>query len=128
MAKGKRSIDVDKNNAKQLPKFEVVPYDKRILFLPHCMRKDLIKEIKKFAQDLGYHVVVASGGSQVFKAIQKFKPKAIVGIACMREIYLAFIELDDIDLPYQSIELLSDGCKKTEASIEDAKKILSQIK
>lgn len=128
MEKKTRTVDVKKNNAEQLAKFILAPFNKRILFLPHCLQKDFRIEIKDFAEKLGYNVVVAAGGSQVFKAIQKFKPQAIVGIACMREIYLAVSELEDINLPYQSLELSDDGCKNTKANIDEAKALLSQVK
>ena len=122
----KREIDVKGQNIRQRPAFIKIPYARRILFLPHCLRKDLIKSIKQYAEELGYRVIIAAGGSQVLKAIKEHKPLAVVGIAGMREMFLAVSELNEQKLPFQSIELLSDGCKDTEASIMEAKGILIQ--
>ena len=119
-----------------------IPFNKRILFLPHCLRNNkickneydenglicqicsnncAIGRLKKFAQELGYHVCIAPGGSMVVNIIEKEKPLAVVGVACRKEIEIAEKYLK---IPYNSVELSKDGCINTEVDEEEVKKTL----
>lgn len=128
--------------------FKSTPYNKRILFLPHCLRnskeckapytedglqckkcgKCEIATLRKIAEDLGYQgVFVCPGGSMVQKLIKKYKPGATLGVCCYHEANLAFDSLKGTGIHAQVALLLQDGCKDTKANIAEAKEKMEMI-
>jgi len=112
--------------------FRSTPFEERALFLPHCMRhkkcpatlgkhgytckecgKCAIKKLKREAEKLGYSVFVVPGGSVVWNIIKDFKPKAVLGVACSKELLMAIEVTEANGLPTQSVMLLRDGCVNT---------------
>ena len=108
----------------------------KILFLPQCLRKASKRkaklgkegyecaacskdckasEIKKLGEAAGYRVFIVPGGSMVSKIVSKHKPKAVVGVACMKELVMA---LDELKVPTHAIELLRDGCVDTDVDMD----------
>ena len=55
------------------------------------------------------------------KIIKDFRPQAIMGVACKKEIVMAF---DELGLPTQGVELLKDGCVNTDVDLDIVKKTL----
>lgn len=118
--------------------FIKIPYSERSLFLPQCLRNAdkctakmdgvgyickhcgacSISNIKQFAEELGYEVYVVPGGSMVLKIIANTKPKAVVGVACDFELGEAFEKLASLNIWYQGVPLLKDGCKNTAVDVE----------
>lgn len=116
------------------PEFKKIPFKKRILFLPHCVRKvekckatsngegfvcnncgacDIFKA-KKLAEKLGYKkIFIVPGGSMVKKLLIKYKPKAAIGVCCFNEATLSFELLKDTKIIPQIVLLSKDGCKDT---------------
>ncbi len=111
-------VDVDQVNAQQREAFCKIPVCQRLFSVPHCLAEDLRKEIIAFAQQLGYHVSIAEGGTDVENDLKNIEPGAIVGIACQKEIWLA---IQFLKIPFQAIELISFGCKKHNSTFDMAK-------
>ena len=108
---------------------------RKILFLPQCLRKIDCKApideggyhcancspdckvsmIKIRAEGLGYMVFICPGGSMIAKLIAKHRPKAILGVACIKEILMG---TEDLRIPYQAVELLKGGCAATDVDVE----------
>jgi hypothetical protein len=128
--------------------FKSTPYNKRILFLPHCLRNSKeckaqyseeglqckkcgkcdIATLTKIAENLGYaEVFVCPGGSMVQKLIKKYKPGATVGVCCYHEANLAFDALRGTGIHPQSVLLLQDGCKDTKANLAEAREKMELI-
>jgi len=129
MENSKDSIEIqqkkfDEVNSTQLADFEKVPIADRILFTPHCLRKDFQEKIENLAKEIGYRVVKAGGGSIVRKTIEEEHPKAVIGVACLREIDAI---IGDLKLPFQSVMLTQDGCKDTAVDIEKLEKIMRTV-
>jgi len=123
------------------PKFKGVPFKERILFLPHCLRSTehckgkygdeglvcagcgncKIFTISKMAKALGYEgVFVTPGGSMVAKIIKKYRPKAVLGVACTDELTLAADKLrENGGMAAQGVMLMRSGCKDTDVNIEE---------
>ena len=137
----------DKQNKSHQKKFASVPFDKRVVFAPHCMRntsvctaeekdshyickecgKCKLKDISVLVKNLGYEgLYVLKGGRAIKKIITERKPKAMVGIACLFEGDQAFKILEDYDVAVQFVALTKDGCANTDADIEEIEKILKQ--
>lgn len=114
-------------NRDSLERFQVVPFDRRILFLSHCIKLEQKTEIREFAEKLGYKIFDVGGGSIVHKIIEREKPDAVVGIACFPELEMAVGKIDSTILPYQIVELETDGCKETTVSVEESKRVLSLL-
>ena len=127
------------------PRFKKVPPQERILFLPQCLRnskeckaeltdegwkcrkcgKCKIKELVELAEKKGYKkIFIVPGGSMIVKLAQKYKPKAIVGIACHEEVNLGIEKAHELNMPAIGILLLREGCKDTDVSIDEVKEKL----
>lgn len=116
--------------------FKAIEPKDKIVFLPQCLRttkckapvtemgykcvkcstgKCKVYTIKAKAEKLGYRVFICPGGSMIFKVIRKFRPKAVLGVACMKELVLA---AEELRIPMQGIELLKSGCVATDVDVE----------
>jgi len=132
-------IDVKNNGCADA--FRAIPPEQKIVFLPQCLRnikkckatldewgwhcKECggckISEIKKKAESMGYRFFVVPGGTMVYKIIKELKPKAALGVACLKELAMA---VETIHIPTQGITLLRDGCVNTDV---DVKKVFSAL-
>lgn len=124
---------VKTKNIASRQKFAATPYSERILLLPQCLRstecqaelKDYgyecqgcgkcdIKQIISQAKKLGYsHVYIIPGGSIVKKIFAKEKPKACLGVACLKELMLGSFVCEKVGVIGQGVALLRDGCVNT---------------
>lgn len=137
----------DKQNKSHQKKFSSTPFDKRIVFAPHCMRnttvctaeeKDsyyicrecggcTVGKISKLVKELGYMgLFTVKGGRALSKLASEYKPEAVVGIACYYEGELGFNLFKDTDMVVQYVPLTKDGCANTDADIKQIEEILSQ--
>jgi hypothetical protein len=117
--------------------FRRIPPKNKIVFLPQCLRNPGCKakltklgysctgcscnsckvcRIKTRAESLGYRVFIAPGGSMVINIVKKLKPKAILGVGCMKEIVMA---MDNINITGQAVELTKNGCVNTDVRINE---------
>ncbi len=116
--------------------FKSIEPKNKILFLPQCLRtvkcrapvtedgykctkcsagECKVYAIKAKAEKLGYRVFICPGGSMIFRIIKKFRPKAVMGVACMKELVLA---AEELRIPIQGVELLKNGCVATDVDVE----------
>ncbi|BAG14240.1 MAG: hypothetical protein Ta2C_01310 [Candidatus Endomicrobiellum trichonymphae] len=135
-----------KQNKLQVNKFASVPFNNRIVFVPHCMRntavcaaieKDScyicaecdgckISDITKLIRKLNYRdLYIVKGGRVIGKIIRKQKPEAIVGIACFFEGNQAFKILKDENVAVQFVPLTKDGCAATDTDLAEVEKVLN---
>ncbi|MBU1120981.1 DUF116 domain-containing protein, partial [Candidatus Micrarchaeota archaeon] len=122
------------------PRFKRVPFEERILFLPQCLRNSekckavmgeegwecrkcgncKIPVLTEKAREKGYSkVFISPGGSLVMKLIKKYKPKAVLGVACHEEVNLALKKLSMANIPSIGVLLLKDGCKDTDVNLNE---------
>jgi len=139
---------IELRNALNEVDFKSTPYNKRILFLPHCMKSSAkckakyndeglncmecgacqIGDIKKQAKSLGYMgVFITPGGSMVQKLIEKYRPKAVLGVCCYEEANMAFDRLRGTGIAPQAVLLIKDGCKDTIANTAEASEKIEMI-
>jgi len=120
--------------------YKAVPKKDRVLFIPHCLRN--IKECKMPIDEDGYHCLkcgkcvicdivkeceknnmkyfIVGGGSQVINIIDKYKPKAVVGIACFNELLMAVEKLGrGQKFAGQGVMLKKDGCVNTQVDLNE---------
>ncbi len=134
-----------KQNKLHLNKFASVPFNKRIAFVPHCMRNTVvcaaiekdrcyictecggckISDITKLIRKLNYRdLYIVKGGRAIEKIIREQKPEAIVGIACFFEGNQAFKMLKDENVAVQFVPLTKDGCATTDTDLTEVEKVL----
>ncbi len=131
---------VSSKNSANRKIFAATPYSNRILLLPQCLRASgcqapldeegyhclgcgrcLIKEAKEEAETLGYKVFILAGGSMVEKVFNTTKPKACLGVACIKELVLGgFVSEKKKVFPY-AVPLAKDGCLNTEVNLDELK-------
>jgi uncharacterized protein len=140
---------IELRNTVYKPEYKKIPYKDRILFLPHCSRNSKeckatlneegyhckhcgkcdIGKIEKLALNLGYKkVLIVPGGTMVKKMLEKYKPKASIGVCCFNEAILAFDMLKGTPIIPQVVLLLRDGCKDTVINVPLLEEKLKQIK
>ena len=110
-----------------------IPYDKRLLLVPKCLREEelcpapfdefglLCKEcglcslhdLTVEAERLGYGVLVAEGSALVTKMIETGSIEGIVGVSCLNVLEKCFPHLEAAAIPGISIPLLQDDCSHT---------------
>src|SRR5215207_3774454 len=115
-----------------------VPFDRRLLLLPKCMRVEdkcpapfdefgllckqcglcTIQDLQQEAERLGYAVLVAEGSALVMAMIQTGKIEAIVGVSCLSVLERAFPYMEAAAIPGVAIPLLQDDCKDTAVDID----------
>jgi geranylgeranyl pyrophosphate synthase len=113
--------------------FISIPFQKRILLLPHCLKhveacsahydelglhcEDCgacsIGDFKMKAEKLGYKIMVAEGTPIVLKVIVSGYIDGILGIACLNVLEKAFEKVVQSGVPAYAIPLHSSNCKST---------------
>ncbi len=129
---------------------DIIPSE-RILLLPHCLRHSrgcragydqdglqcegcspdcAINRLSTHAEELGYKgVCVAPGGRLALKFIEKIQPKAIVAVACGKELEEgeAAVQAMPLENPKPLIviiPLVKDGCVDTKVDTARALEII----
>ena len=122
-----------------------IPYDRRMLLLPQCLKNSnmckaeedelglLCREcgncnISGFiqeAEELGYITIVAEGTTIASRLVESGKVDAIVGVGCMEVLQKIFKAVNKYSVPSIGVPLLSCGCIDTKADAEWIKQEIS---
>lgn len=120
------------------PVVGVVPYNRRILLLPHCLKNSRLCKGKqdgigllcsecgncnisgylREAENLGYVAIVTEGTSIAARLIESGKVDAVIGVGCMEVLQKMFVSVSKFSIPGIGIPLLSCGCTDTSADSE----------
>lgn len=115
-----------------------VPYERRLLLMPKCMRIEehcpapfdelgllckqcgmcSIQDLQEEAERLGYAVLVAEGSALVTAMIATGRIEAIVGVSCLSVLEKAFPYMEAAAIPGIAIPLLQDDCKDVTVDLE----------
>ncbi len=115
-----------------------IPFERRLLLLPKCLRIEdkcpapfdefgllckqcglcTIQDLQEEAEKLGYAVLVAEGSAIVMAMIQTGRIDAIVGVSCLSVLERAFPYMESAAIPGVAIPLLHDDCKDTGVDID----------
>jgi geranylgeranyl pyrophosphate synthase len=115
-----------------------VPFERRLLLLPKCLRVEskcpapfdefgllckqcglcTIQDLQAEAEKLGYAVLVAEGSAIVMSLIQTGKIEAIVGVSCLSVLERAFPYMEAAAIPGVAIPLLQDDCIDTTVDLD----------
>ena len=126
------------NNEVWRESLAAVPFQRRLLLLPKCLRIEdrcpapfdefgllckqcglcSIQDLQSEAERLGYAVLVAEGSALVMAMIQTGKIEAIVGVSCLSVLEKAFPFMEAAAIPGIAIPLLQDDCKDTTVDLD----------
>ena len=110
-----------------------IPYERRLLLMPKCLRVEekcpapfdefgllckqcglcSIQDFQNEAERLGYAVLVAEGSAIVMSLIQTGQIEAIVGISCLPVLERTFPYVEAAAIPSIAVPLLQDDCINT---------------
>lgn len=125
-------VGVSIKNRVSVRKFRETPPDKRMIFLPQCLRAAdcpsklgqegmkcincghcEIGNAKKSAEGMGYTVFVVPGSSFIKRLVRKHKPEAILGVGCMTEVKAGLEMCEKLNLYGVGLVLERAGCVST---------------
>jgi geranylgeranyl pyrophosphate synthase len=115
-----------------------IPYDRRLLLLPKCLRVEdkcpapfdefgllckecglcSIQDLTVEAERLGYAVLVAEGSAIVRSMIETGKIEAVVGVSCLNVLEKCFPHMEAAAIPGVAIPLLQDDCVNTTVDLD----------
>ena len=115
-----------------------VPYERRLLLIPQCLRstKDCQAEIDEFgllceqcgccpigdiqreAEELGYVVLIAEGTTVVTSLLESGKVDAVIGVSCLNVLEKTFPYMVTNAVPGIAIPLICDGCVDTKVDLD----------
>jgi len=107
-----------------------IPYTRRLLLLPQCLRhrgecparmdefgllceecgRCCIGELQALAEELGYVVLIAEGSTVVSRLLEGGKVDAVIGVSCLHALEKSFPHMADGAIPGLAIPLTADGC------------------
>jgi hypothetical protein len=126
------------NNEINLSLLARVPYEKRLLLLPRCLRDEkackgefddigllcrrcggcAIDSLTEYAGQLGYSVLVAEGSPVVMGLIEAGGIEAVVGVSCLSMLEKVFPYMEAAAFPGVAVPLLYDGCAQTAFDVD----------
>lgn len=115
-----------------------IPFERRLLLLPKCLRVEehcpapfdefgllckecglcSIQDLSVEAERLGYAVLVAEGSAVVTRLIETGKIDGIVGVSCLNVLEKCFPHIEAAAIPGVSIPLLQDDCVNTNVDLD----------
>jgi geranylgeranyl pyrophosphate synthase len=115
-----------------------IPYERRLLLLPKCLREEdrcpapfdefgllckecglcSIQDLTVEADRLGYAVLVAEGSAIVRQMIETGKIEAVVGVSCINVLEKSFPHMEAAAIPGAAIPLLQDDCINTTVDLD----------
>lgn len=122
-----------------------VPYSRRLLLLPQCLRSRekcrgqidefgllcaacgscRIESLQAEAEELGYVVLVAEGTTVVTKLLEEGRIDAVVGVSCLSVLERAFAPMSENAIPGIAVPLLADGCEGTQVDVDWVREAIS---
>ncbi|MBA4387936.1 MAG: polyprenyl synthetase [Verrucomicrobia bacterium] len=115
-----------------------VPYERRILLLPQCLRtrgkckatldeyglvceecgQCALGEFQREAEALGYVVLISEGTTVVTRLLEQGKVDAVIGVSCLSALERSFPHMSAEAIPGIAIPLCRDGCNATGVDVE----------
>ncbi|MFW6125396.1 MAG: DUF116 domain-containing protein, partial [Pirellulales bacterium] len=123
---------------------EPIPYERRLLLLPRCLRDEArcpaefdefglrcqdcgaceLSSLRAEARALGYRVLIAEGTPAVVRLILAGQVDAIVGVGCLDALEKTLDKLLSVDIPAMAVPLLCDGCRETAVDLDGIRRLI----
>jgi geranylgeranyl pyrophosphate synthase len=121
------------NNAVWRDTVAAVPFERRLLLLPQCLRNPAtcpadidefgllcrrcgrcrLGEFQAAAEELGYVVLIAEGSAIVTRLLEGGAVDAVIGVSCREVLAKTFPRMAAEAIPGLAVPLLCDGCRET---------------
>ena len=115
-----------------------IPYEKRLLLLPVCLRDEkkcpapldefgllckecglcTVQDLQQEAERLGYAMLIAEGTPIVLQLVESGQIEAVVGVSCLNVLERVFPYLESAAVPGVAIPLLQDDCMETNVDLD----------
>ncbi len=115
-----------------------VPYSKRLLLLPHCLRdatkcpakydatgllcedcgRCVLTKLRAAAREKGYRVIIAEGSPVVMQLILSGQADAVLGVGCLLSLEKAFDKLQWLGMPAMAVPLFASTCRNTKTDLD----------
>ncbi|HJJ46970.1 MAG TPA: DUF116 domain-containing protein [Methanocorpusculum sp.] len=124
-------------NEMNISNFSKIPVEKRVIFLPHCLRSsdcparltsDGIKCLKcrkcqigkviPILEEAGYATFIIPGSSFIKRMVKKYKPEGMIGVGCIIEVKEGLELGRKISITTMGIVNTTDGCLETTMNTE----------
>lgn len=135
---------VEMHNYVWLPVVETIPYERRILLLPQCLRDSArcraeidevgllchrcnncrIPSLEDRAQELGIMSIVAEGFTSVINLIKNGVIDCVIGVSCLDSLERAFPLLVNNAVPGVAVPLNVAGCKDTTVDCDHVERMM----
>lgn len=132
-------IGIEVRNHLGFKKFAKVEAGDRIVIVPQCLRHAkcparldsmigiackecglcILKDLKAEAEKLGYGFYIVPGGRFVQRIVKAVKPKAALGVACIKDLNIAMHEIAGTKTVVQGVPLIKDGCVQTQVNTQE---------
>lgn len=126
------------NNEAWRPRLAEIPYERRLLLLPQCLRdadacmgtidelgllckgcgRCVIHPLKTEAERLGYVTLISEGTAAVLALVQSGKVDGFVGSSCMSTLEKVFPVMSVVAVPAIAVPLLRGGCVSTALDVD----------
>lgn len=126
------------NNEAWRPTLSAVPFNRRLLLLPKCLRDQArcmaaidgvgllcgqcgncpVSDLQQEAQRLGYVVLVAEGSTLPATLLESGQVEAVIGVSCLDMLEKIFPVIESAGVPAVAIPLLQDGCADTSLDLD----------
>jgi hypothetical protein len=125
-------LSIDMQNRAMWATFSKIPFDKRAIFIPQCLRsiecparlspegikckgcgRCEINNARMAAEKLGYMFFVVPGSSFIVRMIKKYHPTAIIGVGCLCEVKEGLNLMHKNKIPAIGVVLDRSGCVST---------------
>ncbi len=121
-----------------------VPHDRRLLLLPHCLRRVEVCPAKHDAAGLlcedcgacsltklradarrkGYRVLIAEGSPTVMKIILGGHVDAVLGVSCLDVLEKTLDKVLLAGIPCMAVPLLGNGCRNTATETDSVRQMI----
>ena len=126
------------NNETWRDSVAAVPFERRTLLLPPCLRSAakcraefdefgllceqcgscVLCELVSEAEKLGYSVLIAEGTSIVAEMVRNGMVDAVIGVSCMHSLERTYPHVYSKAVPGLAVPLLQDGCSDTALDVD----------
>ncbi len=139
-------IAIHLKNQAMLKPFRKVPFDRRAIFLPQCLRspncpavlspegircRDCgacgISRAHREAEKLGYLFFVVPGSSFISRMCKKYRPEAIIGVGCIYEVRDGLDMMHRRKIPAIGVMLDRSGCVGTQVDWGRLSEVMNAI-
>ncbi|MBD3237133.1 MAG: DUF116 domain-containing protein [Candidatus Eisenbacteria bacterium] len=99
-----------------------------LILAPRCLQAGMLRGLRALASEAGARLVVVGGGSQALAAIEEAAPRAVLAVACERDLVAGMREV----APHLAVLGLANRrpegpCRNSEIDLDEARVLLRQL-